>query len=200
MTAPGSGRDDATLRGAVVLVVAIVIGLALLARSGGGGGDEETGTDATTESSVTTEATGGSDTTVVPVQDSSSTTEAAPTGDTQDPASITVVVLNATDEVGWARENAEILQSAGYQTGQGNPASGENTDTTTIYATPEAQADAQAVARVLNVADAPVTQKPAEPLGDQGQDADADVVVLLGADSVTGAGAGGDTATTTTVP
>ncbi len=188
MTAPASGRDDATIRGAVVLVVAIVIGLALLARSGGGGGDDEdaSGSDQTTEATATTDASDGSDTTVVPVQDSSTTESTAPTGSTQDPATVTVVVLNATDTTGWAGENAGILQSAGYMTDQGNPASGENSDTTTIYATPEAQADAQAVAAVLNLADAPVTQKPAEPLGDSGQDADADVVVVLGADSVTG--------------
>jgi hypothetical protein len=187
MTAPGSGRDDATIRGAVVLVVAIVIGLALLARSGGGGDDDgDDRADQTTESTASTEATDGSDTTVVPVQDNSTTESTAPTGSTQDPATITVVVLNATDTTGWAGENAGILQSAGYVTDQGNPASGENSDTTTIYATPEAQADAQAVAAVLNLADAPVTQKPAEPLGDAGQDAEADVVVVLGADSVTG--------------
>ena len=186
MTAPSSGRDDATLRGAVVLVVAIVIGLALLARSGGGGGDDEDASSDQTTTTATTEATDGSDTTVVPVQDSSTTESTTPTGSTQDPATITVVVLNATDETGWAGENATILQSAGYTTDQGNPASGENADTTTIYATPEAQADAQAVAQVLSLTDAQVTQKPAEPLGDQGQDADADVVVVLGADSVTG--------------
>lgn len=183
MTAPSSGRDDATLRGAVVLVVAIVIGLALLARSGGGG-DEDTSADETTESSVSSTTAGAGDETTVSIPGSTTTTT-APTGSTQDPATIVVAVLNATEEVGWANENATILQSALYQTVGGNVA-GDNTDTSTIYAVPEAQADAQAVATLLNLSDAPVTEKPAEPLGSNGEDADAQVVVVLGADSVTG--------------
>lgn len=184
MTAPASGRDDATLRGAVVLVVAIVIGLALLARSGGGGDDETAKADETTESTASTTAAAG-DQTTVSIQDTSTTAATTPTGDTQDPASITVAVLNATETGGWAGENAAILSSASYMTVDGN-FGGEDADTSTIYATPEAQADAQAVAALLDLGDAPVTQKPTEPLGDAGQDADADVVVVLGADSVAG--------------
>jgi hypothetical protein len=60
VTAPRAGRDDATLRGAIVLVVAIVIGLALLARSGGGGSDEAA---TTTEASTASTAFDGSTTT-----------------------------------------------------------------------------------------------------------------------------------------
>ena len=187
MTAPSSGRDDTTIRGAVILVVAIVIGLALLARSGGGGGDDDRAdSDPTTESTASTTAPAGGDETTVPIQGSSTTASTTPTGDTQDPASVLVVVLNATETVGWAGDNAEILASAQYQTDQGNLVNNENLDTSTIYATPEAQADAQAVARLLNLADAPVTQKPTEPLGANGEDAEAQVVVVLGADSTTG--------------
>lgn len=204
MTAPGTGRDDnTTMRGAIVLVVVIVIGLALLARSGGGGGDDEdAGSDATTESTASTTTLGGTDSTVAPIQDSS-TTSSAPTG-TQDPATVTVVVLNATPQGGWAGDNAGILGSAGYTTDDGN-FGGEDQPTTIIYATPEAQADAQAVAQLLDLADAQVQQKPSEALGEQGEDAAADVVVVLGADSLGGAGgATGDSGdsgedTTTTV-
>lgn len=186
MTAPTSGRDDATLRGAIVLVVAIVIGLALLARSGGGGDDEDAArTDRTTESaeSSSTTAAGGTETTV-PIQGSTTTESTLPTGGTQDPAGLLVVVLNATGQVGWASENAGVLSSASYQTAEGNLASGENVDTSTIYAVPEAMADAQAVATLVDLGDAPVTEKPAEPLGNLGEDAEADVVVVLGADSL----------------
>jgi hypothetical protein len=188
MTAPASGRDDATVRGAVVLIVAIVIGLALLARSGGGGGDDEdAGSNETTTESTASTSTAPGDSTTVPIQGSSTT--AAPTGSTQDPATVTVAVLNATPVGGWAGENAGILASAGYMTADGN-FGGEDQDVTTIYAAPEAQADAQAVAALLDLADAPVTQKPTEPLGDEGQDADAQVVVVLGADSTAGGGGG----------
>ena len=180
MTAPSAGRDDATVRGAVVLVVAIVIGLALLARggSGGGGGDEDAARgEPSTESTASTEATGGSDSTTVPIASSSTTT--APT---EDPASITVVVLNATTQGGWAGENAQIIAASGYQTAEGN-FGGEDVETSQIYATPEAQVAAQAVAELLQL-EVQVAEKPGEPLGDEGQDAEADVVVVLGADSI----------------
>jgi hypothetical protein len=193
MTAPSSGRDDATLRGAVVLVVAIVIGLALLARSGSGGDDEDASSDETTESTASTTTLAG-DQTTVPIQGSSTTT--APTGSTQDPALITVVVLNGTSTGGWAGDNAAILSSAGYMTDDGNLA-GEDVATTTIYATPEAQTDAQAVAQLLDLSGSPVTQKGADPLGEQGEDAEAQVVVVLGADSLEASGETGDTTTTT---
>jgi hypothetical protein len=182
MTAPSSSRDDATLRGAVVLIVAIVIGLALLAR-GGGGGEDETSTDATTESTESTTTVAGGDSTTVPIQ-SSTTVTSTPTGETRPPAEITVAVLNATEEGGWARTNADTLASAQYQTVAGNVPQANNTDTSMIYATPEAQADAQAVASLLGLEGAPVDVKPAEPLAEDGSDAPADIVVVLGTDSV----------------
>ncbi|HMJ79097.1 MAG TPA: LytR C-terminal domain-containing protein [Iamia sp.] len=182
MTAPS--RDDATLRGAVVLVVAIVIGLALLARSGGGS-DEDTSSKETTESTASTTTVAAGDSTTVPVGGSTTPTTAAITGDTQVPADITVAVINATETVDWAADNASILESAGYVTTKGNPV-GDNSDTSIIYSTPEAQADAQAVASLLSLGSAQVDMKPAEALAGNGADADADVVVILGADSVTG--------------
>ncbi|HEV7723175.1 MAG TPA: LytR C-terminal domain-containing protein [Iamia sp.] len=181
MTAPS--RDDATLRGAVVLVVAIVIGLALLARSAGGS-DEDASTDEPTESTASSTTAGAGDATTVPIE-SSTTTTAAITGETQVPADITVAVINATETVDWAADNAAILGSAGYVTETGNPA-GENVDVSMIYATPEALADAQAVASLLSLGSAQVGAKPTEALAGNGADADADVVVVLGADSVTG--------------
>jgi hypothetical protein len=181
MTAPSSGRDDATLRGAVVLIVAIVIGLALLAR-GGGGGEEADATDGTTESTASTTTVAGGDSTTVSVPDS--TTTLPPTGETRPPAEILVAVLNATETAGWARENATTLESAQYQVDPGNVPEANNTDTSIIYATPDAQADAQAIASLLGLGSAPVEVKPAEPLGENGEDANADVVVVLGSDSV----------------
>lgn len=183
MTAPSSGRDDATLRGAVVLIVAIVIGLALLARSGGGGDDEAASSDrdttTTTEASGSTDADGSTES--LPVDPNTSSTTTAPPS-TQDPASITVAVLNATPTVGFARDKADILASAGYQTAAGN-FNGDNQDTTTIYATPEAQADANAIKTLLGLGGASVVEKGEETLGRNGEDSGADVVVVLGADS-----------------
>jgi hypothetical protein len=179
MTAPSAGRDDATVRGAVVLVVAIVIGVALLLRGGsGGGGDDEAADGApSTETTAATEATGEGESTTVPIATSSTTTAPA-----ADPASITVAVLNATPQGGWAAENAGTIAAGGYQTTEGN-FGGEDVETSQIYATPEAQAAAQAVAELLEL-EVQVAEKPGEPLGDEGQDAEADVVVVLGADSL----------------
>jgi hypothetical protein len=184
MTAPSANRDDATLRGAVVLIVAIIIGLALLARSGGGSDDEDASSEETTESTAVSTTAAAGDATTVPIEGPTTTT-APPTTDTQDPASITVAVINATETVDWAKDNADILGAAGYMTATGNPA-GENTDTSTIYATPEAQTDAQAVAELLSLDSAPVDVKPDTALAGNGSDADADIVVVLGADSVAG--------------
>lgn len=178
MTAPSAGRDDATVRGAVVLVVAIVIGLALLARGGsGGGGDDEAADGEPSTETTAAEATGEGDTTTVPIATTSTTTAPA-----ADPASITVAVLNATPKGGWAAENAGTIAAGGYQTVEGN-FGGEDVETSQIYATPEAQAAAQAVAELLEM-EVQVAEKPSEPLGDAGQDAEADVVVVLGADSL----------------
>ncbi len=187
MTAPASGRDDATVRGAIVLVVAIVIGLALLARGGGGGDDDTdaaTTTTAATAAESTTDSGGSSDDTTVPVN-GDAPTSSAPT-DTVAPAEVLVAVLNATSTVGWAGQNAEILSGAGYQTEEGNVAVGAETDTSTIYATPEAQANAEAIKGLLQLSDATISPKPADALGRNGEDADAQVVVVLGADSLGG--------------
>lgn len=195
MTAPSAGgRDDATIRGAVVLVVAIVIGLALLARSGGGGDEEDASSDrstTTTEATASTDATGETGSLPAPVNDTSTTTGPVVTAD---PATITVAVLNATPTVGLAGDKAALLEAAAYMTVTGNVA-GSNTDTTMIYATPEAQADANAIKTLLDLGGAVVAEKPAEALGANGEDAEAQVVVVLGAD-VTGGG-GGDTGTDT---
>lgn len=185
MTAPtqGTGRgDDATLRGAVVLVVAIVIGLALLARGGGGGDDDATDT---TEPRETTESTEFDPTqsTAAPIN-SSSTTEGTVPSDTRAPEEVTVIVLNGlnTRVDGIAGQNDEKLKTAGYVTlNPGNATT--KTATTTVYATPEFQADAEAVAGILGMPDASIEVKPEEPLGPGAERAD--IVVVLGDDAAT---------------
>lgn len=180
MTAPtGTGRDDAPLRGALVLVVAIVIGVALLLRGGGDdGGDDSADPGPTSEVAPSTDETGSTDT-LAPVNDSS-TTEAPPVE--LDPATLTVVVLNASDQDGWAGENAEILSSAGY--GSVDTGNFETQDVSAVYATPEAQANATSVRDVLGLGGAAISEKPPDPLTSDGSDAEADIVVILGTDSI----------------
>ncbi len=191
MTAPTSGRDDATLRGAVVLVVAIVIGLALLWRSGDGGSTEASDT---TTAATSTELDGSQpadptqstlapiDTGGPPPTDPSEPIESSePAGpdDTRPPEAVTAIVLNGSEVIGAAADNDGQLKAAGYTT---IAAANANADlpVTTIYAGPEFQADAEAVRGVLGLPDAVIADKPEEPLGDGAEMAD--IVVVLGGD------------------
>lgn len=192
MTSPTSGRDDATLRGAVVLVVAIVIGLALLARGGGGGDDDASDTTEAGSTTTSTEFDGSQDT-LAPI-DSVSTTEGSVPTDTRAPEEVTVIVLNGLNSRvdGIAGENDEKLKTAGYVTlNPGNATT--KTATTTVYATPEFQADAEAVRAILGLPDASIEEKPAEPLGPGAERAD--IVVVLGDDAAAAAGTGTGTGT-----
>lgn len=184
VTSPTPRRDENTLRGAIVLVVAIVIGLALLARSGGDGSEEAS---ATTESaSSTTEFDGSTSTSgeVGPIASESTTTTTVPEGpgDTRPPAEVTVIILNGTSAnvEGIAADNEAKVVAAGYET---LSATGAFVDlsTTTIYADAEFQADAEAVKGVLGIPDAVIEEKPAEAPGPNGDLAD--VVVVIGDDA-----------------
>lgn len=186
MTAPSTGRDDATLRGAVVLVVAIVIGLALLARSGGGGSDEAA-TTTTVGATVSSTAVDGSTTTTAdsvpgPINSSSTTSTTEGPADTRPPEEVTVIILNGTtaNVDGIAGDNDEKVKAGGFTT---LTATGASIDvpTTTIYADPEFAADAEAVKAVLGLPDAVIEPKPAESPG-AGAD-QADVVVVIGDDA-----------------
>ncbi|HXH55939.1 LytR C-terminal domain-containing protein [Iamia sp.] len=185
MTAPTSGRDDATLRGAVVLVVAIVIGLALLWRSGDGGSTEASDT---TTAATSTELDGSqpadpTQSTLAPIDTGgpppTESSEPAGPDDTRAPEAVTAIVLNGSEVIGAAADNDGQLKAAGYTT---IAAANANADlpVTTIYAGPEFQADAEAVRGVLGLPDAVIADKPEEPLGDGAEMAD--IVVVLGGD------------------
>lgn len=180
MTAPARGRDDATIRGAVVLVVAIVIGLALLARSGGGGDDAaaEATTTPRPGGSITTVDTGNGST-LPPIDDSVPDPGVPP--DTQPPESVAVVVFNGTpDRVpGIAGEFNDKAAAAGYQMLAATNANAP-TDVTTIFAASGFEADAEAMKVILGLPNATVEVKPEESLG--AGDELADIVVVLGAD------------------
>lgn len=106
-----------------------------------------------------------------------------PTPTTQDPAALAVVVLNGTPQVGWAGENVARLAEAGYQ-GEASDAAAEVATTTVYIADEGLQADGAAVATAVGLPDAPVTVRPEEPLGVTDAADGADVVVVLGADSL----------------
>jgi hypothetical protein len=112
----------------------------------------------------------------------STTTTAPPT--TQAPAEVAVVVLNGSGQRGWAGENLALLEAAGY-TGEASDARSEDIETTTVYIADETlRGDGAAVAAVIEMPDAPVEIRPEEPLGITDAADTADVVVVLGADSL----------------
>ncbi|WCO67791.1 LytR C-terminal domain-containing protein [Iamia majanohamensis] len=187
MTAPAGGRDDATIRGAVVLVVAIVIGLALLARTGGGGSDEAATTTAAaaTESTAFDGSTTAPQTTAGPINSASTTTSAPGATDTRPPGEVSVLVLNGTtaNVDGIAGDNESKITAAGY-TSAGATGADADLTTTTIYAPADLQADAEAIKAVLGIPDAAIEEPPAESPG-PGSD-QADIVVVIGDDAAGG--------------
>ncbi|CAN5522666.1 MAG: LytR C-terminal domain-containing protein [Iamia sp.] len=180
---PSAGRDDATIRGGVVLVVAIVIGLALLARSGGDGPDASAATTEVATSSTEVEgSTSSTDTVPGPINSSSTTAPSSVPADTRPPDTVTVIVLNGTaaNVEGIAGDNDAKVAAAGYQT---LDATGADIDltTTTVYADAEFQTDAEAIKGVLGIPNAVVEEKPAESPGPNSELAD--VVVVIGDDA-----------------
>lgn len=166
---PGPG--GATLRGALLIAVAVLIGVVLLAEGfengvlpsesetpseEAAGDDEEDGDDGAAEESTTTTAT--------------------PT--TRLPAEVRVIVLNGGGPSGSAQTSSEAIAAASFTTL--DAADTEDVAATVVYAAPGYEADAAVVAETLGIT-APVQPLPATlPTGvTAGQ---AEVVVILGPD------------------
>jgi hypothetical protein len=182
VTAPGrsggagssGNRDRETagssnvLRGALLVGVAVVLGLALLAKGfPESGGSSGAAPDATT----TTTAAGGTTTSSLP----------AP----HQPAEVKVFVLNGSGLVGVAGQATDLLNGKGYTTvPPSNTPNNTKVPATVVYAAPGYEADAQAIAADLGVAATAVQPmpaagaEPAVPPDTQG----ANVVVVLGPD------------------
>jgi hypothetical protein len=93
------------------------------------------------------------------------------------------VVLNGSGQPGWAGENVDRLAEAGY-TGEASDAAVDG-ETSTIYIADESlRADGEAVATAVGLPDAAVEIRPEEPLGKTEAPDTADVVVVLGTDSL----------------
>lgn len=176
----------AQLRGALILGVAVILGVVLLAQ-----GDDfvdvstaqvSAGQRATTTTTAPT-TTGPATTapTTAPTT-ASTTTTTAPDGP-RPPAEVQVLVLNGTTREGVAVANSQKLDVADYQTPEeGNTAPRPNT---TIFFDPGYEADARAVQQALAVPAA------FEAMPDRIIDADrqnvaasddVDIVVILGED------------------
>lgn len=177
MTAPEArpGGLDSNVRGLLVLGVAIVVGALLLWSWGDDGTSKvETG-GADTSTTVDTSDLG---TTTTAAEDSGTTTTAPATENT--PSEVSVIVLNGSGQTGAAGTNSSTVGEAGFTmlTPGNAPA---NIDSTTVYYADGFEGDAIIVAQLLGKGTDSVKPIAEGSLG--GAEGDADVVVVLGADT-----------------
>lgn len=179
MTAPtepgGPGLERATVRGIGVIVIGVVVGLVLLSQSDGL--VDVTAARPSADETTTTAAppdTGPSE--IVPT-----TAQQGGRGPRQ-PAEVTAVVLNGSGQGGVAGENTDSLSSAGYQVGEA--ANAPSTEQTVVYYARGFEADAFAVAETLGIrGDAqPMPGEVANADGENVNDGETDVIVVLGSD------------------
>lgn len=177
MTAPRrSGAEQATVRGLIVLFVAVVIGIGLLSRS-----DQILGsTNANSSRATTTTTVVAASSTTLPLGSTvpPNTGDAVP-GGANIPADVRVLVVNAAGGIpGVASKNGELLTTAGFNVVAEK--NGNAIDTTTVYFASGFQADAEAVKAAVGVDNAVIAPAAADPLVPDAPEAD--VTVAFGRD------------------
>ncbi len=192
MTAPEArpGGLDSNARGLIVLVVAVVIGGLLL---WSWGDDGSTTVDAGKESTETTVDVSNLGTTTTAADAGTTSTTAATSG--KSPSEVSVVVLNGSGQTGVAASTSATIGEAGYTmlTPANAPA---NVETTSVYYADGFEDSAIAVAQVLGKGTDSVKPVTEASLG--GAEGDADVVVVLGADTPPASSGDSGSSTTTT--
>jgi hypothetical protein len=165
---PGQGS---VAKGAVLVVVALVIGIFLLRDDDSGSTQVAVGTDRTGQPSPDTSAEEDPDATT-------SSTTAAP----RPPSEVKVLVGNGSGVNGAAGGATDALEALGYVTG--TPANAERVPETVIYFTDGYEAEAGALAEAMGAPPTSVTPMPAVAPVDDLQLAN--LLVILGPDLVTG--------------
>jgi hypothetical protein len=159
----GRSAGGAAARGALLLAVALVIGILLL-RSGGGDPYSR---------SVRAVSPGGPE---VSTQIPTATTVTVPL---RTPADIKVLPTNGTSTAGAATNTGNRLKAAGYNvlaaTNTTNPATASN-----VFYNPGFEREARVIAQLLGFADATVQPMPTPP--PVADTRGADVIVVVGAD------------------
>jgi hypothetical protein len=167
-TPPDADDPRARTLGIALIVVAVLIGVVLLAK----GFSQEDGlvstaapdTDRTTTTTVASEGDGSETTTTTAV--------------VNPPASVSVLVANGSGAAGVAGTNADKLKGAGYTTVETTNA--PTTAKTAVYYASGAQGDAGAVATALGLDQAVVAALPSPPPVEL---AGATVLVVIGTDT-----------------
>ncbi|MCU1372601.1 MAG: LytR cell envelope-related transcriptional attenuator [Ilumatobacteraceae bacterium] len=178
MTAPEARPSgvDSNIRGLAVLAVAIIVGVLLLVSWGDDGSSKvETGSDSTT-TTIDTSDLG----TTTSSPDAATTTAAGGGGAEHSASEVSVLVLNGSGQTGVAGSTSTTIGEAGYvmKPATNAPAAAE---TTAVYFAEGYESDAIAVAELLGKGTDTVKPLTEASLG--GAEGDADVVVVLGADT-----------------
>lgn len=139
----GRSASGAMVRGVVLIVVAVVLGIILLQATDG--------SDPFTAVEDDDSAVGAGRTTSTVLGAQNQTTTTAPANEEIDPSTITVLVANGSGGVaGLAGSLTEQVESAGYQTAP--PANVEAVDASVVYYTTGFQEAAEAVASLFDPA------------------------------------------------
>jgi LytR cell envelope-related transcriptional attenuator len=171
---PPRPAANTAARGAVVVIIAVLLGIWILTKIDSGAAVDAGGGAAATTTVATT----------VP------TTAPAPTTTAVDKASFTVIVANASGTSGAAKRKGDAMKADGYQVAE--PVTNQTkSDTTTVFYLSGSEAAAQNVAAYLNISDIQPMPTPA-PV-DLGQ---AQVLVNLGRDIASDAASQATTTTT----
>lgn len=200
MTAPDHRTSgfDSNARGLAVLAVAVVVGLLLLLNAGDGGASETVATGDGNGGTQTTLDISGigdeSDESTTTTPDQTTTSSVPETADTRPPSQVKVLVLNSGGPAGTARSTSDSIGETGFVMQSPDNATARGASTTVVYYADTYQADAEAVAAVLGKSADVVREMPSTSPG-PGAD-NANVVVVLGAD--TPPASSGSSGTTTT--
>ena len=180
MTAPGryaasdnsftTSTATAATRGAILVAIAIVIGVLLLLQGFDGGeatvtppdDGDESGDDIETEETTPEHTTGGGPDPISTEDTTPTTTEAIPIV-VDPPNSVKVAVLNGRGETGLAGTRSDHLKTAGYVSIAANAVSNDQESSRVLY-TPGYSDEAELVAVALNGLPSFIERAPADPL------------------------------------
>jgi hypothetical protein len=168
-----AGAGGATMRGALLIAVAVIAGVILLGTGFDRDAVTSTGDDPSDQASGNGDGNGddegdGGD-------EETTTTTAPPT--THVPAQVRVIVLNGGGPTGSAGTSSTALTAAGYTARE--PGDTADVPASVVYFNPGFDADAAAVATTLRIGAAPQPM-PATPPEGAPAPTEVDVVVVLG--------------------
>lgn len=181
--------DNTAGKGAVLIVLAVLVGAFVLGQGfdGGGSGSLETSDSASDDTSEADDASADAETgdaVAVDPADSPGTDILPITVPSHAPDTVKVLVANGGNITGAASVATGTLAARNYVMLDATN-SPENAETTTVYYEPEYQPDAEAIAQILSVSPTAVQPMPATEPGPSGVDArGAHVLVVLGNDPV----------------